>query len=54
MARMEDQPSDAREGVTRRNETGHQNSSSDAARRIAKDVEDQGGFWGPRKDKTDG
>lgn len=46
-----DAPTDAREGVARRNETGHQDSSPDAARRIARRVEDEGGFWGPRKDQ---
>jgi len=45
-----DQPRNPREGVARRNKTGHQDSSPDAARKIAKRVEDEGGFWGPKKD----
>ena len=49
MSKAEDAPEDAREGVARRNKTGHQDSSPSAARKIAKDVEDQGGFWGKRK-----
>jgi len=40
-----DTPQDPREGVARRNETGHQDSSADAARKIAKRIEDKGGFW---------
>jgi hypothetical protein len=49
MSKMEDTPRDTREGVQRKNQTGRQDSSPDAARKIAKSVEDQGGFWGKRK-----
>lgn len=36
--------------ITRQIENGDVDASADAARKIAQRIEDDGGFWGPRKD----
>lgn len=49
MTRNEDWPRDTRKGVENKDRTGQQDSSPQAAREIAKRVENEGGFWGKRK-----
>lgn len=46
--RVGQDPEDTRARAQEKHERGDQDSSADGARKIAQDVEDQGGFWGPR------
>lgn len=42
-------PENTRERMQEKSDRGDQDTSAEGARKIAQDVEDQGGFWGPRK-----
>lgn len=43
-------PPDPKQNAQDRDKRGEQDASAAGVRRIAKHVEDKGGFWGPRED----